>query len=230
MSEKKKLNLQIFFRLLSFSKKYKGLYVVAILSTLTLSFLSPYRAKLIGDIINDYIAVNQNSRLLLIWILIVIGMLLAEIILQFLSSYYANLLAQNVIYDLRVKLFKRISAFRMHFFDKHPIGTIVTRLVSDLEAITEVFSSGLMSILGDVLMLLVTIVMMFYTDWQLSIYVLLPIPLLIIGTRIFARAMRKSFQLESQQVSKLNTFVQERITGMGLIQLFNRQKQESETF
>lgn len=230
MSPQKKINIQIFFRLIRYAKAYRGYYVLAILSTLVLAVLSPYRVKLIGEVIDKYISSSQNGKMLLIWILVIIGMLLAETLLQFLSAFYSNLLAQSVIYDIRIKLFRRISSFRMKFFDKHPIGNIVTRLISDLEAITEVFSSGLMSILGDLLMLIVTIFMMFYTDWELSFYVLLPIPLLIIGTRIFARAMRKSFQQESQQVSKLNAFVQERITGMNLVQLFNRQKQEYKAF
>lgn len=230
MSPQKKLNIRIFYRLLLYAKAYKGYYVLAILSTLVLAVLSPYRVKLIGEVIDEYIALDQNGRMLLIWMLIIVGMLLVETLLQFLSGFYSNLLAQSVIYDIRVKLFQRISTFRMQFFDKHPIGNIVTRLISDLEAITEVFSSGLMSIMGDLLMLIITISMMFYADWELSLYVLLPVPLLIIGTRIFARAMRKSFQLESQQVSKLNAFVQERITGMNLVQLFNRQKHEYEAF
>lgn len=230
MSPQKKLNIQVFFRLLQYAKAYKSYYILAIFTTLVLAVLSPYRIKLIGEVINEYITLSQNSSMLLIWTLVIVGMLLLETLLQFLSSYYSNLLAQNVIYDIRVKLFKQISAFRMRFFDKHPIGNIVTRLISDLEAITEVFSSGLMSIMGDFLMLFVTIFMMFYTDWELSLYILIPVPLLILGTRIFARAMRKSFQLESLQVSKLNAFVQERITGMNLVQLFNRQKQEYEAF
>jgi ATP-binding cassette subfamily B multidrug efflux pump len=230
MSEQKKINIQIFFRLIQYAKAYKKHYLLAIFSTLVLAVLSPYRVKVIGDVINKYITTDQNSRLLLIWTLIVVGMLLVETLLQFLSGYYSNLLAQSVIYDLRVKLFQRVSTFRMRFFDKHPIGNIVTRLISDMEAITEVFSSGLMSIMGDLLMLVITIVMMFFTDWELSIYVLIPVPLLVIGTRIFARAMRKSFQLEGQQVAKLNSFVQERLTGMSLVQLFNREKQEYNAF
>jgi len=230
MSEKKKLNLQIFIQLIGYAKAYKKIYVIAIIATLSLAILSPYRVLLIGDIINEYIAVEQNARLLLVWILIVIGMLLLETYLQFVSVYYANLLAQNVIYDIRVRLFERISSFRMQFFDRHPIGNMVTRLVSDMEAITEVFSSGLMSMLGDLLMLFITISMMFYVNWELALYILLPLPLLLLGTRIFARAMHKSFQMESQQVGRLNAFVQERITGMYLVQLFNRQRQEYESF
>lgn len=230
MSPQKKLNIQIFFRLIQYAKAYKVFYILAILTTMGLALLSPYRVMLIGDVINKYITSAKDPQMLLFWILIIIGMLLVETLLQFLSVYYSNLLAQNVIYDIRVKLFQRITTFRMKFFDKHPIGNIVTRLISDMEAITEVFSSGLMSIMGDLLTLVITISMMFYVNWELSMYVLLPIPLLLIGTRVFARAMRKSFQLESQQVSKLNAFVQERITGMNLVQLFNRQKQEYKAF
>lgn len=230
MSPQKKLNIQIFFRLIQYAKAYKVFYILAILTTMGLALLSPYRVMLIGDVINKYITSAKDPQMLLFWILIIIGMLLVETLLQFLSVYYSNLLAQNVIYDIRVKLFQRITTFRMKFFDKHPIGNIVTRLISDMEAITEVFSSGLMSIMGDLLTLVITISMMFYANWELSMYVLLPIPLLLIGTRVFARAMRKSFQLESQQVSKLNAFVQERITGMNLVQLFNRQKQEYKAF
>ena len=230
MSPQKKLNIQIFFRLLTYAKAYKGLYIVAIITTVVLAFISHYRVKLIGDVVDKYVAQSQNSQLLLMWIMIIIGMLLVETVLQFLSSYYSNLLAQSVIYDIRVKLFRQISTFRMQFFDRHPIGNIVTRLISDLEAISDVFSSGLMSIMGDLLMLFITIFMMFYTDWELSLYVLVPVPILVIGTRIFARAMRKSFQLESQQVAKLNSFVQERISGMNLVQLFNRQKKEFTAF
>lgn len=230
MSPQKKLNIQIFFRLLTYAKAYKGFYIVAILTTVVLAFISPYRVKLIGDVVDKYIAQSQNSQMLLMWIMIIIGMLLVETVLQFLSTYYSNLLAQSVIYDIRVKLFRQISTFRMQFFDRHPIGNIVTRLISDLEAISDVFSSGLMSIMGDLLMLFITVSMMFYADWELSLYVLVPIPLLVIGTRIFARAMRKSFQLESQQVAKLNSFVQERISGMNLVQLFNRQKKEFTSF
>lgn len=230
MEMKNKINFQVFSRLLSYASSYKIYYIIALLSTLILAFLSPSRVKLIGKTIDEYIVNNQNGKLLLIGILIIIGMLLVETLLQFVSAYYSNLLAQSVIYDLRVKLFKRISTFRMQFFDKHPLGNIVTRLISDLEAITDVFSSGLMSIIGDLLMLIITISLMFMADWELALYVLVPIPLLIIGTRIFARAMRKSFQLEGQQVARLNSFVQERLTGMNLVQLFNRQKQEYASF
>jgi ATP-binding cassette subfamily B protein len=118
----------------------------------------------------------------------------------------------------------------MRYFDKTPIGSLVTRLVSDLEAITEVFSSGLMDIAGDLFSLIVIVFLMFFSNWELALMTIIPIPILLFATRIFARAMRNSFQLERIQVNKLNTFVQERITGMSIVQLFNKQKQEYQNF
>ena len=118
----------------------------------------------------------------------------------------------------------------MRYFDKNPVGAMVTRVVSDLEAITEVFSAGIMEIAGDIISLFFILTLMFITNWQLSLMTLIPIPFLLIATRIFARAMRDSFKLERQQVTRLNTFVQERFTGMSIVQLFNRQKKEFENF
>ena len=230
MAQSKKLNTQVFVRLLKYATTYKGFLLLAIFTTLILAMLSPTRVLIMGEMVDRYISNGQNGKLLLLWTFGIIGILIVEGTLQFLSSYYSNLLAQSIIYDIRTKLFNHILTFRMKYFDKNSIGGLVTRLVSDLEAITEVFSAGLMNIAGDLLMLFITVGLMFYSDWQLSLYVLLPIPILAIATRIFARAMRKSFQLESAQVGKLNSFVQERLTGMNLVQLFNRQKKEFQQF
>ncbi len=230
MAQSKKLNTQVFVRLMKYATTYKGFLILAIITTLFLAVLSPTRVLMMGEMVDRYISTGQNAKLLLIWTFGIIGILLVEGALQFLSNYYSNLLAQSIIYDIRTKLFSHILTFRMKYFDKTSIGGLVTRLVSDLEAITEVFSAGLMNIAGDLLMLFITIGLMFFSDWELALYVLLPIPLLAIATRIFARAMRKSFQLESSQVGKLNAFVQERLTGMNLVQLFNRQKKEYEQF
>jgi ATP-binding cassette subfamily B protein len=198
--------------------------------TILLAFVGPARPILIGQMVNKFIIETQNGSMLLFWSLIIAGMLLIEALLQFLNSYFSNLVAQSVIRDIRQKLFKHIIKFRIEYFDKTPIGALVTRLVSDLEAITEVFSSGLMDIAGDLLSLMVIVVIMFTMNWELALMTILPIPLLLIATRIFARAMRDSFQLERIQVTKLNTFVQERLTGMSLVQLFNREEKELENF
>ena len=162
--------------------------------------------------------------------MIIVLILSLEGILQLCSTYISNLLAQSVIRDLRKKIFQHLLSFRMRYFDKNPVGAMVTRVVSDLEAITEVFSAGIMEIAGDIISLFFILTLMFITNWQLSLMTLIPIPFLLIATRIFARAMRDSFKLERQQVTRLNTFVQERLTGMSIVQLFNRQKKEFENF
>jgi ATP-binding cassette subfamily B protein len=197
---------------------------------MSLALVGPARPAIIIDMVTQYIDKSQDHTMLLKWTLILLGMLLLEGILQFANSYFSNLLAQSVIRDLRKKLMGHILSFRMRYFDGTPIGALVTRVVSDLEAISEVFSSGLMDLAGDVLSLIVVLIWMFSLNWELALMTLIPIPLLLIATRIFAKAMRKSFQLERTQVTKLNNFVQERISGMSIVQMFGRQKAEFENF
>ena len=230
MSEKATINISIFKRLISYLKPYKKLFSFAVICTVLLACLGPSRPLIVGRMVDKYIVQSQNSEMLLIWTAIVIGILVIEGLLQFTNSYLSNLLAQSIIRDIRQKLFGHILSFRMRYFDQTPIGSLVTRLVSDLEAITEVFSSGLMDIAGDLFSLIVIIFLMFFSNWELALMTIIPIPILLFATRIFARAMRNSFQLERIQVNKLNTFVQERITGMSIVQLFNKQKQEYQNF
>lgn len=230
MASQTKLDLKVFKRLIFFVKSYRKILIFSLLCTLTLSALTPLRPMIIGSMVNDYIIDSQNGQALLNWTLILLALLLFEGLFQFLNAYFSNLLAQSVIRDIRKRLFKHMVTFRMKYFDKTPIGNLVTRLVSDIEAISEVFSSGLIDILGDLLMLTVVIVLMFFTNWQLSLMVLIPIPLLLIATKIFAKAMRRAFQQERLQVTRLNTFVQEHISGMSIVQLFNREKKEYAAF
>ncbi len=180
--------------------------------------------------VDNYIVGHQDADMLLSWTLLIIGLLVMEGVFQFLSSYFSNLFAQSIIRDLRQKLMRHLLTFRLKYFDRTPIGSLVTRLISDLEAITDVFSSGMMQIAGELISLSVVISLMFWVNWKLSLLTLIPIPLLIIATRIFARVIRKTLQQEREQVNRLNNFVQERLTGMSLVQLFNRQNQEYEHF
>ena len=230
MSEKKTINLRLFSRLVAYAKPYKTYFIIAVSCIILLSFLGPLRPKLIGEMIDQFLVKSKNANMLLRWSLMILGILAMEGILQLVGSYYSNLLAQSVIRDLRTKIFKHLTSFRMKYFDETPVGATVTRVVSDLEAITEVFSAGIMDISGDLISLFFILALMIATDWQLTLMTLIPIPLLIIATRIFAKAMHSSFQLERKQVTKLNTFVQEQLTGMAVVQLFNRQKQEFENF
>ncbi len=230
MSKQSKLDSRIFVRLLSFARPYRSLLVLSFLCTIVLAFISPLRPKLIGEIVQKYVINSQNTDAYLHWILLLFGLLLMEGVLQFLSTLFSNLLAQSIIRDIRVKVFNHMTTFRMRYFDKTPVGSLVTRVVSDIEAISEVFSSGLIDIIGDLMMLTIILVFMFFESWQLSLLALLPVPILIVATRIFARAMRKSFQQESSAVNRLNSFVQERITGMNIVQLFGREKVEQAAF
>ncbi|MEJ6686572.1 MAG: ABC transporter ATP-binding protein [Crocinitomicaceae bacterium] len=223
-------NLKMFGRLVQYARPYKGIFFSAAFCVLLLSFLSPFRPYLIGDMVDKYIVQSQNRSLLLTWSIAIACLLFFEGILQFFSSYFSNLLAQSVIRDLRKNLFKHIVSFRMKYFDKTPVGALVTRVVSDLEAVTQVFSSGIMEISGDLISLTMVLSLMFATNWQLSLMTLIPIPLLILATRIFAKAMRSSFQLERLQVTKLNTFIQEHLSGMSIVQIFNKNKEEYAKF
>lgn len=230
MAKKNKLNVAVFKRLLSYWKTYKSLFFIALSCIVVLAVLGPIRPWLIGGVVQEYIVDNPNKDKLLIWTLIILGMLLTEGVLQFVANYFSNLFAQSIIRDIRQRLMSHIMTFRIRYFDRTPVGSLVTRLISDLEAITEVFSAGLMAIIGDLLMLVFVIIGMFIVDWRLSILTLIPIPLLIIATRIFARFVRGTQVQESIQVTKLNNFVNERLTGMSIVQLFNRQRVEAEEF
>jgi len=232
MSKQSKLDTQVFKRLMKFAWPYKRLVIISFFCTILLAVVSPYRPKLIGDIVQKYIASEEsrNVNLFFFWTMIVLGMLFLEAILQFLTTYFSNLLAQSVIRDIRKKVFAHITSFRMRYFDKNPVGGLVTRVVSDIEAISDVFSSGLIDILGDLLMLIIILIFMFLDNWKLSLLALIPVPILIFSTRIFAKAMRQSFQLEGSAVHRLNSFVQERLTGMNIVQLFGREKEELDGF
>ena len=225
MTERSSLNYTVFKRLLAYAKDYKGLFAFSVMCTLILAFLGPIRPKVIGVMVSDFLGKAEGSSLIF-WTVIVVVILIFEGLFQFLSSYFSNLFAQSIIRDLRKKLMQHILTFRMKYFDRTPIGALVTRVVSDLEAITEVFSSGLMNIAGDSISLIVVIILMFIEDWTLAFLTLFPIPILIIATRIFARVIRGALQLERDAVNGLNVFVHERLTGMSLVQLFNRQERE----
>jgi ATP-binding cassette, subfamily B, multidrug efflux pump len=229
-SVSKKFGFAVLKRLFPYVKPYQTLFIGALFFTISLAFLVPYRTNLIGFMTKEYIEKKTNLEMLGYYSMIIISLLILESLLQILGSWSSNLLAQSIIRDVRGKVFRHILTFKMSYFDKTPIGSLVTRVVQDLEAISQVFSAGFIDIFGDLLSLTVILIFMFVADWQLTLLALLPIPLLIIATRIFARAMNKSFQSERTQVNRLNNFVQERITGMSIVQLFNRQKQEQASF
>lgn len=231
MAKKSKLNVAVFKRLLAYWKTYKSLFFITVLCTVVLAALGPFRPWLIGSVVQEYIVPDhKDADQLLFWTFIIVGMLLVEGALQFVSTYFANLFAQSIIRDIRQNLMRHIMTFRIKYFDRTPVGSLVTRLISDLEAITEAFSAGFIAMIGDLLMIVFVIIGMFLIDWQLAVLTLIPIPFLIIATRVFARVVRGTQIQESEQVTKLNNFVNERLTGMSIVQLFNRQKREEQAF
>ncbi len=227
---KQRVSTNSFFRLIAFVRPYKKLFVFALVAVITLSVLGPLRPYLIGKAVDQFIVKEQNSSKLMVALLGVLGILLIETVVIWASAYTSNLLAQSVIRDLRTRVFNNVLSFKTRYFDKTPVGSLVTRVVSDVESISEVFSAGLMEIFGDLLSLIAILGFMFWVDWRLSLLTLIPIPILIFATRIFAKAMKKSFQSERTQVSRLNTFVQEHLMGMSLIQLFAHEEKEAMAF
>ena len=230
MFKNSKIDFKIFKRLIIFVRDYKKLLLYSFICTMVLAILTPLRPKLIGVMVDKYIISSVDPKGLLNWTLLIAFFLFLEGVFQFFGSFSSNLLAQSIIRDIRVALFRHLSSFRMKYFDKTSNGAIVSRLISDIEAISEVFSSGLLDILGDLLMLIVVISIMFASNWQLTLLTLIPIPLLIIATNIFAKAMRNSFAAERVQVTRLSSFVQERLSGMFIVQLFSREQNEMKSF
>ncbi len=230
MEKKSSLDLKIFFRLLKSATPYRTLFVAALVVTVFYAAVSAVRPLLIGELVKKFVGPGYEPDALTTWTIFLVILLFAEALLQFLSSYLSSVLGQRIIRDVRQRLFDHVVGFRRKFFDKTPIGSLVTRVVSDIEAMADVFSQGVLSIIGDIFMLFGVLGLMLAVNWKLTLVMLIPFPLLFVATRIFARAMKNSFMLERQEVNRLNTFVQERITGMSIVQLFNRQQREAERF
>ena len=225
----KVLDISLLFRVIAFAKPYKKQFIIATISAIILSFLGPIRPMLINYAIDNFIIISDPENLLKITILL-IALLFCEGFIQFFYIYLSTWIGQNVILDLRKKIFKHIMSLKMKFFDKTPIGTLVTRAVSDIETIADIFSQGLLVIIAELLKLVIVLVFMFYTDWRLSIIALLTIPVLLVATAWFKRNIKASFQDVRDKVSSINSFVQEHIVGMNIVQIFNREEAEFEKF
>ena len=220
---------KLFRRIISISKPHNKLLLYGILITFFLAILSPLRPYIIGKLIGEYVKVGDEKSLL-IGTLIVIFLLIIESLLLIAISYLSSDLGQRVVKDLRDDLFKHITKLKLKYFDQNPIGMLVTRSVSDMETIADIFSQGILVILGDLLKLSGVLAFMFYINWRLALIVLIPIPLLLISTNIFKKAIKSSFQQVRKQISSLNSFVQEHITGMNIVQIFSKEKVESIKF
>ncbi len=208
---------------------YKRRFTITGLLIVFLASLVWIRPALLRRAIDVEIANGDYYGLLEVFAIIIFFLIL-ESLLRYRTVYLANWVAQSVSLDLRSKLFKHIMSFRLRFFDKTPVGKLVTRLVSDIDGIANVFSNGLLNAIGDILTLAVVLVTMFIIDAKLTFIVILPIPVLLFASRIFQQHIKKAFSDVRNQVSKMNEFVQEHVTGMHIVQAFGREKVESEKF
>ena len=216
-------------RVLEFTQPYRSRFVGSIVMAVVLAAITPVRPFLIQLTVNKYIANKVVD--MLIWITVIqIGLTMVETALRFYFSYITAWLGQAVVKDMRVKVFGKVLSLNLRQFDKTPIGTLTTRTVDDIERINDIFSDGLIPIIADLLSILCVLAVMFYTNWQLTLYSLIPFPIIIVATYYFKESVNKSYQRVRNAVAALNAFVQEHITGMYIVQAFAAEKREGEKF
>lgn len=228
-STKKTWDFALFKRIFTYTNKYKSILYAALILTTLLAVVSSYTPYLIGKMVSEYISQSNESGLFHATIIVSV-LLIIEGVAQYAFAYLSALLGQNIIRDLRIELFAHVQRLKMRYFDTHPIGMLVTRAVSDIETIADMFTGGVLTIVGDIQKLLGVLIFMFYIDWELTLLVLIPLPLLLIATNIFKNAIKRAFQDVRTQVSRLNTFVQERLTGIVIVKSFAREQAEFEKF
>ena len=229
MSEKTSRTKHTFHQLSRFVKPYRGVFIAVALFAVLSSIFSTAQPYLIKVAIDNYITLKNYEGLLRITYILV-ALLCAEVLMQFLFSYYSNWLGQTVIRDIREKLFAHLLRLKMRYFDKSSIGVLVTRAVNDMERIGEIFSSGLFEMASDVLKMLVITIVMFVIDWKLALISYATMPLILYFTRWFQRSMNAAFVEVRKEVANLNSFVQERISGIKIVQLFAQEREELENF
>ncbi len=231
MAEKsgKAFDFGLFRRLITYTNPYRLTFYFVGFSAILLSIFAVLRPFLLQQIIDKTI-IPKNNELLVTFISLMAGVLFLEVISQFLFIYFANWLGQQVILDIRVKLFNHMLGFKKQYYDQSAVGRLVTRAVSDIETIASIFSQGLFMIISDLLKMLVILGYMLYQSWQLTLLVLVVLPIILYATRVFQKKMKAAFEEVRTQVSNLNSFVQERITGMKIVQLFTREETEYANF
>lgn len=225
----KAFDTKLFRRILTYTGPYRMRFYGVIVFAVSLSVFAALRPYLLKQTVDSYIR-PEDSRGLLLYVTLMGIVLLLEVASQFYFVYWANWLGQDIVKDIRVRLFKHMLSFRMRYFDNAPVGQLVTRTVSDIEQIARIFSQGLFMIISDLLKMVIVLAFMFYMNWKLTWIVVLAMPLLVYITRIFQRKMQVAFEEVRNQVAAINTFVQERVTGMKIVQLFNREDIEFRKF
>ncbi len=219
----------VFKRIMVYTRPYKWRFNGVIIWAVALSVFAALRPYLLKETVDNYIK-TKDEHGLLFYISIMGVVLLLEVLSQFYFVYWANWLGQDIVRDIRTKLFKHILSFRMKYFDNAPVGQLVTRTVYDIESIAKIFSQGLFMIISDLMKMVAVLVFMFAMNWKLTWIVIVAMPILVFVTRIFQKKMQLAFEEVRTQISNLNTFVQERVTGMKIVQLFTREDIEAEKF
>lgn len=222
-------NLGIIKRILGFVKPYRGSFLSSLFLTLALAGLNPMKPVLFQYMLDQQVAAGDITGIRQLALLI-LGMLVLQTVLYYFQNILTNHLAQRVMRDIRIKVYSHILHLRLRYFDKTPVGALQTRTISDVETLNDVFSQGLVTILGEFLQLAAILGLMFYLDWQLTLVVLSSLPLMLIATWIFKEKVKASFQDVRKYVSELNSFLQERVSGMLIIQIFGREKIEEKKF
>ena len=225
----KVFDLKLLSKLMDYSNPYRLTYYFVLLSAILLSVFSTLSPYLLKIVIDDYITPKDYDGLVFFSLLMLLSLIL-EVVFQFTFIYYANWLGQMIIKDLRVELFQKLIRFKMAYYDTSAVGRLVTRSVSDIETIASIFSQGLFMIIADLLKMGIVVGVMLFVNWKLSLIVFSVLPVILYATRVFQKSMKKAFEDVRKQVADLNTFVQERISGMKIVQLFNREIIEQKTF
>lgn len=225
----KAFDTRLFKRILKYTKPYQLRFRGVIVFAISLSVFAALRPYLLKQTVDGYIKTHDQQGLLF-YITLMGIVLLAEVFSQYYFVFWANWLGQDIVKDIRTKLFKHILSFRMKYFDHVPVGQLVTRSVSDIEAIARIFSQGLFMIISDLMKMVVVLFFMFYMNWKLTWIVIVAMPVLVFFTRIFQRKMQIAFEEVRTEIANMNSFVQERVTGMKIVQLFNREDIELDKF
>ena len=230
MSSKTKVyNFKLFKRLLNYIKSYRYIFVISIISVFGLSIFGALRPVVLEKIVDENLTAS-NYDFFLEYIILMLALLVLEVASNYSFIFNAGLLGQSVVKDIRVKLFDHIQDFKMKYYDKSSVGILLTRTVSDMERIADIFGQGLFMIISDILKMLIVAIVMIYMNWELSLIVFLSLPFILLATKIFQKYMKLAFDEVRNEVANLNSFVQERVTGMNVLQLFAREKIELEKF
>ena len=223
------VDTKVLKQLYSFVKPYKAQFYFLVFLTIAMAILAPTRPYLIQIAIDDHVTIGDKNGLLQI-VYALVGLMILQAIVQWAHTYYSGWIGQVIIKDIRVRLYQHLLKLRLKFFDNTPIGRLVTRNISDIETLADVFSEGLAAIVGDLLQLVTILAVMFYIDWKLTLVSLSTLPLMIISTYVFKEKIKVTFNDVRNAVSNLNSFLQEHITGMNIVQIFNREKREYDKF